>query len=178
MLPAFVMVHAKIDLHEGTPLGPPRFANEVHARFLRRVVRLASIAGDAGADNVLPSRRAAAIAGDDMVEIQIFAIKDLAAILAGVVVPLENIMTRELDFFLRQPVEHHQQDDAWHANLERDGMDALRMRVLLGEILPLIEAESLERTVVSTEDSLGVAFEEQSESAAGGADVDCLPEAI
>ena len=57
MLPAFVLVQAQVDLDEGTPLGPLGLADEVHAGFLRRVIGLARVAGDAGADDVFPSGR-------------------------------------------------------------------------------------------------------------------------
>jgi len=67
MLPAFVMVHSKIDLDEGTPFWALGFADEMHAGFLWRVVCLERIAGDAGANDVLPSRRTAAVARNDMI---------------------------------------------------------------------------------------------------------------
>jgi hypothetical protein len=49
---------------------------------------------------------------------------------------------------------------------------------LLGEVLPLIEAEGLERSIVTVEDDVCVPFEEQRECATRGADIDRLPEAI
>ncbi len=57
--------------------------------------------------------------GDDVIEVQIFAIKNFAAVLAGVFVALKNIMPRELHFLLRQTVIHEEQDDARHADAKR-----------------------------------------------------------
>ena len=120
----------------------------------------------------------AAIAGNDVVEIQILAVKSLAAVLAHVVVALENIVPGELDLFFGQAVEHDQQDDAGHADFEGDGADAFRMRLLLGKVLPLIEAEGLEGAVLRIQHHLGVAFKEQGEGASRGADINRLPQAV
>ena len=118
MFPTVVMVQAEVDLDEGPPFGAFGFADEMHGGFLRRMVGLARVAGDAGADNIFPGRGAATIARDDVVEVQIFAIENLAAILAGVVIALENIMTCEFDFLLGQAVKNHEQNDAGNANSE------------------------------------------------------------
>jgi hypothetical protein len=178
MFPTFVLVHAQIDLHEGTPFRTLGFADKVHAGFLRSVIGLAGVAGNAGANDIFPSRGATAIAWNDVVEIQILAIKNLAAILARAVVALKNIMPRELDFLLGQPIKHDEQDDPGHADFEGDGVDAFRVRLLLGQILPLIEAKRLKGAIVTAEDSLGVPFKEQGEGAARGADIDRLPQSV
>jgi hypothetical protein len=178
VFPAFVVVHPEIDLNKRTPFGALGFADEMHPGFLRSVVGLAGVAGDAGANDVFPSRGTAAIARDDVVQIQVFAIQGLAAILAHVIVPFENVVPGEFDFLLRQAVEHDKQDDTRDAYSEGDGVDAFRMRILLGEILPLIEAEGLESAVVSPKDGLCMPFEKKGEGAAGCADVDSLPKAV
>lgn len=178
MLPAFVLVQSQIDLNERTPLGPLGLANEMHARLLRRVVGFAGVAGDAGADNVLPCGGTAAVAGNDVIEIQILAVESLAAVLAHVVIALENIMPGELDFLFGEAVEHDEQNDAGNADFEGDGADAFRMRLLFGKVLPLIEAVGLERAVLGIQDHLGMAFKEQSESAARGADINRLPQSV
>ena len=87
-------------------------------------------------------------------------------------------MPGEFHFLFWQPVEHHQQNDARDADFERNRVDAFRMRILFRKILPLIEAESLERTVRSAEHSLGMTFKEQGQGTAGGADVDRLPKTV
>ena len=53
-----------------------------------------------------------------MVEIQVFAVEDLAAVLAGVFVPLEDIVPRKLDLLLGQMVVNDQQDYAGHPDPE------------------------------------------------------------
>src|SRR6185312_7090644 len=91
VLPAVVLMQAEIDLHEWPPFRAFRFAHQVHARFLRRAIRLERIALDARADNVLPRRRAAAIARNDVIEVQVLPVENMAAVLARVFVALENI---------------------------------------------------------------------------------------
>ena len=64
VFPTVVLVEREIDLQEGTPLRPLGLANETHSSFLRRPVRLERVALDAGADDVLPRRRATPITRD------------------------------------------------------------------------------------------------------------------
>ncbi|MDB6016361.1 MAG: hypothetical protein JWR19_850 [Pedosphaera sp.] len=99
----------------------------------------------------------------------------MAAVLAGVVVPLKDIVPGELDLLFREAVKHDEEDDPGNADSKGDGMDALRMRLLMGEILPLREAKGLKRAVIGAKNNLSVTFEEQSECAAGGANIDGLP---
>jgi hypothetical protein len=113
-----------------------------------------------------------------VIEVQILAFKYLAAVLAGIAVPLENVVPREFDLLFRQTVEHQQQDDARHPNLEGNGGDGFRMGLLLGEIAPLMEAESLKSAFGIRKNDLGMTFEDKSQRAPGGAYVNRLPEAV
>ena len=108
MLPAIVILSAEVDLDKWTPLRSLRFADEMHVRLERRAVGLLRIALNAGAHNILPSRRAAAVSRDHMVEIQVLPFKDLPALLAGVLVAFEDIVASELHFFLRHTIKQHQ----------------------------------------------------------------------
>src|SRR5208283_3886578 len=69
------------DGDERTPLRTLRLLDEVHARLGRRAVGFARVAGNTGADNILPRGRPAAVAGDDVVEVQLAAVEMFAAIL-------------------------------------------------------------------------------------------------
>ena len=172
------MIQRQIDLHKRTPLRLLGLAHEMHPDFQRRVIRLERIARDTGAHNVFPRGRTAAIARHDVIQIQILAIKNVAAVLAGVFVALENVVPGELHFLLRHPVKHAQQNHARHADAKGDRRDGFRMRLGLGKIMPLAEVISLERTVVRAEHGLGVTLKEQRERAAGRANIDGLPEAV
>jgi len=114
VLPAIVMGEAKVDLNERPPLGSPRFADEMHAGFLRGMIRLAGIARNAGAHDIFPGCRATPITGNNVIQVQILAVKHHAAVLAGILVALKNIVSCELDLFLGQAVEHHQKNHPWY----------------------------------------------------------------
>src|ERR1017187_8822426 len=65
-------------------------------------------------DNVLPARRAAPVARDHVVQVPLRTVESLAAVLAGVPRPLEDVVPRELHFLLRQVIIHDQQNHARH----------------------------------------------------------------
>ena len=128
MLPEIVLRSGERDLHERPPLRPLRFANQTHVRFTRDTIALSGITGYARANHVLPNRRASAVARHNVIQIKIAPIKDVAAVLAGVLVPLEDVVACEFDLFLRKPVEHEQHDHPWDTNLKRDRRDHLMLR--------------------------------------------------
>ncbi len=178
MFPAIVLVQADIDLHKRTPFRAFGLANQMQSGFLRRAIGLLRVAFNAGANDVFPRRRAAAVAGDDVVEIQIFPLKMFAAVLAGVFVALKNVVARELHFFLRQPVVNRQQNNSRHTDAEGNGMNRFLMRRVLREIAPLVEIKRAERAVFSTDDDVSLSLKKQCESAPGGADIYGLPEPV
>ena len=130
VFPTFVMLESQIHLNKRAPLGSLGFADEMYPGFRRSAVGLASVTGDAGTNDVLPSRGTTPVAGDDVVQVQILAVENVTAILASVAISLEDVVPGEFDFLLGQAIENHQQDDARNANSERDGVDALRMGFL------------------------------------------------
>lgn len=178
MFPTVVLVQAEINLNERTPFWPFRFADQVQPSLQRCAITLAGITFDAGTDDVFPSGGPAAITGNDVIQIQIFAIKNAPAILAGVFVALKNVVPRELDFLFGQPIKCEQQNHLGNSDFERDGMNAFRMRLALGKMMPLAKIKSLEGTVRALQHHLGVTLEEESQRAPGGADIDRLPEPI
>ena len=178
MLPAIVTVQAEVDLHKRTPLRPLGFADQMQARLLRRVIGLLRITLDAGANNIFPRRRAAAIARNDVVQIQIFAFKNNAAVLARVFIALKNIVPGKLHFLLRHAVVHEQQDDARYPDAKRNGVDRFVVRRALGEITPLVKIEGAKRAVRSVDHYLGLTLKKQSQRAPRGADIDGLPQSV
>jgi len=58
-----------------------------------------------------------------VIQIELAAIEQLAAVLAGVLVTLEYVVPGEFYFFLREPIEYEQHDHPRDANLERNGRD-------------------------------------------------------
>src|SRR4030067_905239 len=99
------------DDEEVAAAGRPGLANQLHVGFLRGAARLAPVAGDTGADDVLPGVPAAPVAGDDVVQRELTAL--LTAVLAGVAVPVENLVACQL-LFPARPLNHPgQPDDRW-----------------------------------------------------------------
>ena len=118
MFPAFVMGQPDVHLDKRTPFRTFRFAHQMQACLLRSAICFSRVAGNAGANNVFPGRWPAAVTRNNVIEIQIFALKNLAAVLAGVPVTLENIVPRELHFLFRKTIEHHQKNHARNTNFE------------------------------------------------------------
>ena len=110
-----------------------------------------------------------------MVQIQVPPVERVSAVLAGVLVALEDVVAGELDLLLRQPVKYDQQNDPGNTDTERNRADAFRMRGLLGEVMPFSEVERLEIPVTRAQHDLRVPFEQQSEGASSRADIDRLP---
>ena len=178
MFPAIVLVQAEIDLHERSPLRSLRFADQMHPGLLRGVVCFDRITLDAGANDILPGSWTSTVPWDDVIKIQILAVENAAAVLAGILVALENIVPGKLDLFLGQMVIDHKEDDPGDPDAKRDGGHRLRVGLLLGQIVPLGETEGLERTVDAIEDSLCMALKEQGQCTAGRANIDRLPEPV
>ena len=178
VFPEVVLRRGKRDLDKRPPLGPLRFTDQAHVRFARKAVALARIAGDAGADHILPCRCSPAIARHNVIQIQFAAIKGVAAVLAGVLVALENVVTRKLHFLFRQPIKHQQNDYTRDTNLKRNRRDHLVVGRVRRQIAPALEVVRQKIVRLVGRDNLGVARIHQRESTAGGADVHRLPEAV
>lgn len=178
MFPTVVPVEDEADLHEGTPFRTLGFADEVHAGFVRGAVALAGVAGNAGTDNVFPRGGPAAVARDDVVEVQVFALENFAAVLAGIIVALEDVVAREFHFLLRHPIIHEEKDDLRHADAEGNGVDGLFVGRVGGDIAPFLKIKSAEGAIGVFHHHLRVALKEKRERPTSSADIDRLPEPV
>lgn len=70
-----------------------------------QAISLPRITGDAGTDDVFPSRLSSAITRHYMVKVEVASLKDPIAILAGILVPLEDIVSSELDLLFWQSLK-------------------------------------------------------------------------
>src|SRR4051794_26246400 len=113
-----------------------------------------------------------------MIQIEILSLESVAAILAGGFFAVENIGPGKFNFLLREMVVGHQEDETWHPDAERYSVNRFGMRFLLGEIVPLVEIISLERTVVTVEHNVSVALKQERQRPASSADVDRLPKTV
>ena len=125
MPPAFVLRRGERDVQERSPLRALRFANQRHLRFVRQSIALSGVTRNARANDIFPRRHAAAITRNNVIEIQIIPIERDAAVLAGVLVALENIVAGKLYFLLWKPIEYQQYNHTWDTDFERDGCNHL-----------------------------------------------------
>src|SRR5205807_6614527 len=72
--------------------------------------------------------------------------ENISAILAGILVPFENVVPGELHFLFWQSIEQQQDDHAWDTDLPRNRGYHLSLGRLRGKIAPAIEVRSEEHT--------------------------------
>jgi hypothetical protein len=72
---------------------------------MRKAVPLSGVTGDAGADNVFPSRLSSTVPRKDMVDVQVATIEEIPAVLACIPITFENIQPCEFDLFFWQSVK-------------------------------------------------------------------------
>src|SRR5947208_1732114 len=116
MFPALVAVQPEIDLNKWPPFGPLRLSNQMQACFMRCAIAFPCVAWNTRANDVFPRGGAAAVPWNHVVQIEVFSLERVAAVLTGVLVPLENIVASEFHLFLRKPVEKYQENDLGNAD--------------------------------------------------------------
>ena len=147
-------------------------------RFPREPIALARIAGNARANHVFPTRVPAAISRNHVIKIQIAAVKDTPAILAGALVALEDVVASKLHFLLREPIEKKQHNHTRHADSPRDGCDHFVLRRVRRKITPTLEIVRHEIVGSIGRHDMGVPCIDQCEGASRRADVHRLPQAV
>jgi len=123
------MMPGERDIHEWPPFGTFRLADELHARLMRKAVAFFGVTRNAGADNVFPGRLPPAVTRENVIQIEIIALKNQPAVLTGIPVPFEDIMPREFDLFFWQTLKEQQDDDSGNADVDRNGFDHFRLGI-------------------------------------------------
>ena len=100
-----------------------------------------------------------------MVQVQFAPVKSFAAILAGVLVALEDVVARELYFLFRKPVVAEQQDDARDAQAKGHCGDGFVLGFDLGKVGPLVKVIGVKAAGVIVVHHLRIASEEQAQRA-------------
>ena len=90
----------KRTIHQHAPMGFARLAHGIHGAFFRKAIAFVRVALNAGKHHILPVGLCAAAAGNNVVNRQLIARKDLAAILAGEIIALINVAPVEFDVML------------------------------------------------------------------------------
>ncbi len=168
----------KCDMHERAPLRSLRLANQTHVRFLREPVAFACVTLNTRANHIFPRRRSTSIARHDMIEIELISLENMAAILASVLVALENVVTRKLHFLLRETIKKEQHNHARHADLPRNGCDHFVFWRSYRKVAPTFEIVRQKIACFVRRDDVGMARIDQRKGAPSRADVHRLPQAI
>src|SRR5262245_4244040 len=126
-------------MDERPPLRSLRFTNQAHVRFAREPVAFTRIAADAGTNHVLPRGSTSPITRHDVIQVELAAIENLAAVLAGVLVALENVVASKFYFLLRKPIEHEKHNHPRYANLEGNRRDDFMVRRICRQTAPAFE---------------------------------------
>src|SRR5690606_9491492 len=142
------------------PARPEWPAQQPHPRLLRGSAALLEIAGDAGADDVLPRRLSALRTRNHVVEVELRAGQRFPAVLARVFVSEKDVLSREAHLHSAPVLEGHQHDHPRCADSPRRRAD--RVAIDRGEPRPGGEVEEAKFLV----DRLGHPSVEQDEGAA------------
>ena len=105
------LAHSPIEVGQGAPARRNRFPERCHLRLCRQLVPLLGVTADAGAHDIFPACHAPLVPRNHMVKIQVPILKALAAILANMVITLQDILTGKFDILPRQPVKSRQDND-------------------------------------------------------------------
>jgi len=102
----------------------------------------------------------------------------VAAVLACVLVPFEDVVARKFYFLFREPIENQQDNHPRDTNLERDGGDYLVLRRVRRQIAPAFEVMRHEIVRIIRRNNLSVAGVDERKSSPRRADIHRLPEPV
>ena len=94
------------------------FAHQLHARFRWRLVAFAAVARMAASDEVLPGGGTSARARDYMIKSQFSRRQDRRAILAGIAIAQQNVLTRQRPALMRNAAILQQSDHRRQAHCD------------------------------------------------------------
>ena len=161
-----MVLGTKCEVREGPPLWPFGLADELHARLVGRPVALARVARDARAHDVFPTHLAAAVAREDVIQIQVAPVIGVAAVLAHVPIAFEYVVARELHLLARHPVKEHEDDHGGQADFVGDRLHHLRTGFALGKAAPTVEVVRGKAAVLRV-DNLRMALAQKRKSPPG-----------
>ena len=113
-----------------------------------------------------------------MIQIELAAIENLAAVLAGVLVALEHVVARKFHFLLWEPIENKKHNHTWNADLKRNRRDDFVGGRVCRQTAPAFEIMCHEIVRLIGRNNVSVTRINQREGATGGADIHRLPEPV
>ena len=165
-------------MNKWTPARTFGLFEQGHVDFMRKAVAFAGVARNAGTNDIFPCCLPAALTRKNVVEIEVLAVQSFGAVLAGVVVPLVNVLPGEFDFLTGQTVELAKDNDGGNPDHEAHGLDHFGGRFRLRKIMPSGKVVGEIVVVLVAPDYEGVLLVEQSKGATDATDVDRLPQPV
>lgn len=151
-----------------------RAAHKRHARFLGRSIGLDAVTAYATADNINPGGLPPLLSGNDVVYIQVLAVKCFITVLASVFITFKEVLPRQFDVLLRQLVKNRKQDNFGNGDPQGYRFDNLLFLSRVGGRAPFPKREGVEGVLFHVDD-LGMPGIEQADGPFRAADVDGLP---
>jgi hypothetical protein len=96
-----------------------------------------------------------------MVQIQVFPIKNTAAVLAGVFVPLKDVVPGKLNLLFGQPIKTHQPYHSGYPDAKGNRPNRIIRVTVLGKMPPLAKVIGLEVPLAVPIHHLRVLFKEK-----------------
>ena len=113
-----------------------------------------------------------------MIEIEIATIENLPAILAGILVALEHIVTRKFHFLLGKSIEDEKHNHPRDTDPKGDCRDQFMVRRVRGQIAPTLEIMRHEIVRLIGRHNVCVSSINERECTTSGADIHRLPEPV
>ncbi len=154
--PAYVLRVVQFDGQNRISRRLGRLTNKLHSRFLRGATAFAHIAGQAGANHVVPRRLAPATPRQHVIDTQLACRKMTAAILANMTVAGKHVPPAQMHLLARNPIVPQQPNDPRGLNLEGYRanpviVSAPRRAAALAPVEPGIEGELGELAVFAVD---------------------------
>lgn len=110
------------EIDERPPTRTFWFFKQSHVGFVRKTIAFPGVAGDAGTHDVFPTRFSTALTWQDVVEVEVFAIKLTRTILTRVMIAFVDVLPRKFDLLARQAIEEQKDNDCRNSNVEAHRM--------------------------------------------------------
>jgi hypothetical protein len=143
-----------------------------------KAVSFARVTRDTGANDIFPCRLSSAVAGHHVIKVEFRSIKDHSAVLTGVFVPLEDVVSRELDLFFRKSFKEAEHDDTWNSDAKLDRLKHPGFGIHGRKIPPTRKIMCHVSSWSICCHDLSMALIEESERPTGRASVDGLPQSV
>ena len=172
------LAHSPMEVGQGAPARRNRFPERCHLRLCRQLVSLLGVTADAGAHDIFPACHAPLVPRNHMVKIQVPVLKALTAILANMIITLQDILTAKFDLLPGQPVKDRKHNDRrLPETIGNRVYDRPPFRAIL-KAYPGFKIMGRKQVVLKSPLHLGMIKKQQAQRAQCRTDVHRLPEPV